>query len=169
MTEYWKPVVGYEGLYEVSNRGGVRSVDRISSAGSRLKGVTLAQFKTPHGYIRVGMCKQGETKTLLVHPLVLEAFVGPRPDGSDCRHLNDQPDDNRVENLQWGTRSQNTYDSVRNGSHINARKTHCIRGHEFSGSNLYIAPKSGKRQCKTCSSDGQRNRIKKRRQKERQS
>lgn len=166
MMEIWRPVVGHEGLYEVSSHGGVRSVDRISSSGSRLEGVTLTQFKTPHGYLRVGMSKFGKTRTMLVHPMVLEAFVGPRPAGEDCRHLNDKPDDNRVENLQWGTRSQNIYDSVRNGSHINARKTQCIRGHSLSGANLYIAPKSGKRGCKTCAADSQRARTNKRRQEE---
>ena len=157
--EIWKPVVGYEGTYEVSNRGRVRSIDRINYRGVKLKGVELTQFRTPHGYVRVGLCKFGKTRTTLVHPLVLEAFVGPRPEGSDCRHLNDKPDDNRVENLAWGSRSQNQYDSVRNGSHINARKVRCIRGHEFAGGNLYIAPKTGKRQCKRCASDAQRRRI----------
>lgn len=167
MMESWKQVVGYEGIYEVSNRGSVRSVDRVSSSGSRLKGVTLTQFKTPHGYVRVGMCKLGKTRTVLVHPLVLEAFVGPRPGGSDCRHLNDKPDDNRLENLRWGSRSQNTYDSVRNGSHINARKTHCKRGHPFAGNNLYVVAKTGKRQCKTCASEAQKVRINNRKRKRR--
>lgn len=161
--EIWKPVVGYEGMYEVSNRGKVRSIDRTNYRGSRLKGVVLTQFRTPHGYMRVGLCKFGNTRTTLVHPLVLEAFVGPRPVGSDCRHLNDKPDDNRVENLAWGSRSQNVHDSVSNGSHINARKKRCIRGHELIGENLYIAPRTGKRQCKRCASDAQRVRISKKR------
>ena len=157
--EIWKPVVGYEDAYEVSSRGKVRSVDRVTERGAKLRGVPLTEFKTPHGYVRVGLCKHGKTRTTLVHPLVLEAFVGPRPAGSDCRHLNDVPDDNRIENLAWGSRSENVYDSVRNGSHINARKTHCIRGHAFAGANLYIAKQTGKRQCKQCASDGQRRRI----------
>lgn len=157
--ERWKAIVGYEGIYEVSSLGGVRSLDRYSSSGRRLKGATLPQFRTPHGYLRVGLCKQGKTRTELVHPLVLEAFVGPRPEGCDCCHLNDVPDDNRLENLRWGTRSQNILDSVRNGNHINARKTHCIRGHQLSGANLYVAEKTGKRHCKTCASDSQKRRL----------
>lgn len=156
MTEVWLPVVGYEGIYEVSSIGRVRSIDRISSSGSRLKGKLMTPFSTPHGYLRVGLCRDGKTKTTLVHPLVLEAFVGPRPKGADCRHLNDVPDDNRVENLRWGSRSMNLFDNVRNGNHINARKTHCIRGHLLAGDNLYLVKRSGKRQCKRCASDRQK-------------
>ncbi len=64
---------------------------------------------------QVGILKNGVRRTCKVHHLVLEAFVGPRPEGMECRHLNGDPFDNRPENLAWGTRSENALDKVRHG------------------------------------------------------
>jgi hypothetical protein len=57
-----------------------------------------------------------------VHVLVLTAFVGPCPDGNEALHFNDIPDDNRLSNLRWGTRSQNNHDAIRNGHRTYGRK-----------------------------------------------
>ena len=92
--------------------------------------------------------KQVNSRRLL-HHVMLESFVGPRPPGCVGRHLNDVFDDNRLENLAWGTPSQNRLDSVRNGTHHNARKTHCKHGHEFTPENTIIT-KDGRRNCRTC-------------------
>lgn len=102
--EEWKPVVGYEGLYEVSDRGRVLSLHRDQ---------LLAP--TPHGaYPGVTLCGRGREKRAKVHVLMLEAFVGPRPEGMVGRHLNDQKSDNRIANLEWGTPAQNREDARRN-------------------------------------------------------
>ena len=80
-----------------------------------------------------------------LHDLVLTAFVGPRPEGAVARHLNDDPTDNRLVNLAWGTRSENQHDAFRNG-----RRTHkkiCKYGHPIEGPN--IQNNNGNR-CKAC-------------------
>ena len=82
-----------------------------------------------------------------VHHLVLEAFVGPCPPGLQCRHLNDVGTDNRLENLVWGTSSENAVDMVNNGNHHYAREERCGRGHLLAGENLLRA---SSRQCRAC-------------------
>lgn len=154
--EIWKPVVGYEGRYEVSNIGRVRSIERIVQGGR-----TPTAFRTvpakiralsvnADGHLRVTLHKESQRKIFFVHSLVLAAFVGPRPDrDSEIRHLNGNPADNRVENLAYGTHAENVADMMRHGTHRNSRKTRCIQGHEFNARNTYIRP-DGNRDCKVC-------------------
>jgi hypothetical protein len=85
-----------------------------------------------------------------IHDLVLETFVGPKPPGACVRHLNGNSRDNRLENICYGTYSENMYDRVAHGNHPHAGKTHCKRGHEFTPENTYVIPASGSRQCLTC-------------------
>lgn len=95
-----------------------------------------------------------------VHRLVLEAFVGPCPEGMTVgRHLDDDPNNNHISNLAWGTVSDNSKDKVRNGHHFNnlaamhLAKTHCPAGHPLSGENLYVyVTKEGftERACRIC-------------------
>lgn len=80
---------------------------------------------------------------------MLTAFVGPCPPGMMARHRNGNPADNRVENLRWGTQSENMLDAVEHGTHNNARKTHCKRGHPFNEANTMMLS-SGSRSCRTC-------------------
>jgi hypothetical protein len=118
MTELWQPVVGYEGLYEVSDQGRVRSLDR------KIKTSTSVRFYkgkiiTPcaggsKGYLMVRLSWPSRKK-FYVHVLVNAAFNGPCPSGQICRHLNDNHLDNRAENLAWGTYSQNMEDARLNG------------------------------------------------------
>jgi hypothetical protein len=76
--------------------------------------------------------------------------VGPRPEGLEGCHWNDDPTDNRVDNLRWGTRSANVLDSVRNGTHHMARRTHCPQGHAYTPENTYLYPPDGRRACREC-------------------
>jgi len=87
-----------------------------------------------------------------IHHLVLEAFVGPRPPGTECCHRNDIKTDNRLENLRWDTSSANMYDRVRNGIHPMSRKTHCKNGHPFDAANTGIGQR-GNRWCRQCNKD----------------
>lgn len=117
--ERWLPVVDYEGSYEVSDIGRVRSLDRtvITKQGPmRFRGQILAQFFSRNGYACVVLSKVGEQTMRMVHQLMLESFVGRRAPGHEGRHLNDIRTDNRwPENLAWGTKKENFKDRLRNG------------------------------------------------------
>lgn len=114
--EKWLPVVGYEGRYEVSDQGRVRSMARDGAPGAR-RSKTKVMGVSVHrqGYHVIGLSRDGVRKFYLVHWLVLEAFVGPRPPGQDGLHENDVPGDNRLVNLRWGTAVENSADARRNG------------------------------------------------------
>lgn len=133
MTQVWRPVVGYEGYYEVSNDGFVRSLDRdVLAKGRRTytrRGKQLAGH-IQEGYWRVGLTKpNGKIRNWPVHRLVCEAFHGVRPGvGIVVRHLNGISTDNRAENLAWGTSKDNHDDcldrpgGVQAGTRIHARE-----------------------------------------------
>jgi len=112
MSELWRPVVGWEGLYEVSSLGRVRSLPRATTRGRVLK-----PARNVHGYWFVALCCNGKPKTRPIHSLVAEAFIGPRPAGMDVCHGSNGKDDNTPANLSYGTRSQNMRDCVRDGTH----------------------------------------------------
>lgn len=153
MTE-WRPVVGWEGLYEVSELGEVRSLDRVIyyPDGRRpytKKGRTLRGW-VKHGYRKVVLsAANGRKEERFVHSLVLESFIGPRPAGQEALHYDDNKQNNVTSNLRWGTRSENLHDMVRNGRHRSARKTHCKRGHEFTAENTKLQSNGG-RACVEC-------------------
>ena len=115
MPEIWKPIPSEPG-YEVSSLGRVRSSDRVVETANgqrrRYKGQMLSPGRTKSGHLTVA-CGKGNSRS--VHVLVLEAFIGPRPPGMEALHRNDEPWDNALENLLWGTRSENLRDKVRNG------------------------------------------------------
>lgn len=113
-VEHWKPVVGYEGLYEVSDLGRVRS---LYNKRTRLGGGILCQGWCK-SYPMVSLRKNKKSRTHTVHPLVLTAFVGPRPDGLQGCHNNGEATDNRLKNLRWDTRAANFADMARHGSRI---------------------------------------------------
>lgn len=151
----WRPVVGFEGYYEVSDYGQVRSVDRtVQYSDGRVRRYPAQELSaTPHGnhcgHLSVSLSRNGRSRGYLVHQLVLRAFVGPPPAGMESLHDNDMPTDNRLLNLSYGTRSDNTRDQVRNGRHNQASKNKCVNGHEFTAENTYRRP-SGGRRCRTC-------------------
>ena len=154
--EQWRPVVGYEGSYEVSDQGLVRSIARTihyPKGGLReLPTRVLSQRMRGRArslYPVVELARNNRKHSFKIHVLVLEAFVGPRPNNCVACHANDDPKDNRLENLRWDTCSANTHDSIINGSHYQAGKTVCRQGHEYSGGNLYFRPDGG-RGCRAC-------------------
>lgn len=153
--EKWLPIPGYEGMYEVSNFGAVRSLRRetLDANGKRhsMRGKYLNINVIEKGYHQVALYRDGHRKYHKVHRLVLEAFVGP-PDSPDLHgmHINDVPGDNRAENLRWGTASENIADQIAHGHHWATMVTHCPQGHPYSGDNLVIAKRTGQRCCREC-------------------
>ena len=154
-VEQWKDVVGYEGLYQVSDIGRVKSflrkgshipvskinfvrqlllnktkqrdIEKITGLSEatiyrikynkidyneRILRLTLAK----NGYYVVGLKQVNNNDPLLVHRLVLEAFVGPCPCNMECRHLDGNSLNNNLSNLKWGTRLENQQDSIKHGT-----------------------------------------------------
>ena len=122
IEERWRPVVGWEGQYDVSNQGRVRSRDRWVSAVNRdgtprvnkLKGKVLKGTPDSDGYLKVNLRDGlGRVKTRMIHCLVAEAFLGTRPTGLVVCHFPNGSWDNRVSNLRYDTRSANELDKWR--------------------------------------------------------
>jgi hypothetical protein len=117
MSVEWKPVVGYEGYYEVSNAGEVRSVDRYVKhphGGVMLrKSKTMKTNKNKYGYVDVRLGKEGVEKAHLIHRLVAMAFLDNAEDKPQVNHKNGNKSDNRLENLEWATLSENRLHAYR--------------------------------------------------------
>ena len=95
-TEEWRPVVGYEDFYEVSDFGRVKSVPRKGTKGGMLK-----PKPDKWGYLRVGLWKNGKEEKFLVHILVMQAFIGKCPEGYEVDHYDWNPENNMLENLSY--------------------------------------------------------------------
>lgn len=124
LAEFWLPVKGFEGVYEVSDWGRVRSVPRVVKSGNRHgtfyykhKGRILrpALMQNQYFFVRLSQGERGKAWLVPIHQLVLTAFCGMKKPGQVTRHLNDIRTDNRLGNLQWGTYKENTADAIRNG------------------------------------------------------
>ena len=113
-NEVWKDVVGYEGLYKVSDRGNVHSVERKDSRGRRIGGRILKSSDRPDGYLEVKLYKNGERKGKLIHRLVLEAFVENPNNLLEVNHLDENKANNELSNLEWCTREYNNNHGRRN-------------------------------------------------------
>lgn len=163
----WKPVPGYEGLYEASDFGQVLSRHR----------------KVPHtlrpswytGYGVVMLHRDGQREPRTVHSIVMETFAGPCPPGQEIRHLDGDPANNRWTpgstedeiraaggNLIYGSSSENKVDQVRHGTHYEAARDCCDNGHEFTPANTRIVywPDGSFRQrsCRACHNDATKER-----------
>lgn len=168
MNECWLPIEGYEGIYEVSNFGAVRSLDRIVEfcTGRRVpfKGKVLAPALSRCGHLKVSLTQHNEAETRLVHQLVAQAFIGPRPTGMEVRHLNGIGTDNRVENLAYGSHQQNVRDRNEHGTCPQLLRTHCPQGHAYDENNTYRKPSDpNRRHCLICRRESDKIRQAKRR------
>lgn len=118
MIEEWRDIEGFEGLYQVSNLGEVRSF---------YKNKKLKPFRSM-GHFVVHLSKNKTRTIKRVHHLVLEAFVGPRPDGMECRHFPDRnTTNNKLDNLIWGTRSENCADRELQGTSQRGEGNPCVK------------------------------------------
>lgn len=152
MSEAWRPVRGYEGLYEVSDQGRVRSLDRIVGAArggtKRMKSRVLQPRPLKRGYQRVSLSRDGRPRDVYIHRLVAEAFLGECPPGSEVCHRNGDPGDNRVLNLRWGSHGSNVQDTVTHGRHGMRNRVKCPAGHPLERPNL--SRSSTSRHCLAC-------------------
>lgn len=176
MVIAWVPVKGYEGLYEVSSSGHVRSLDRWQywkpsrrhpeghyqhRPGRQLKPVRSGP------YLYVNLLKDGTRTPVRIHVLVAAAFLGPRPAGHVVRHGPAGQQDNHAGNLSYGTYAENRADMIRDGTSRKGKPwtaaqrannhwlnlTECPSGHPYAGTNL-ITGKRGNgrtfRRCREC-------------------
>lgn len=111
MEEIWKDVPGYEGWYQVSNLGRIKSLSRYVDVREGVK-IHINERVKPHyinkkGYCQIGLCKDGIRKGFLVHRLVADAFIPNPQNKRTVNHINCDKSDNRIENLEWATYSEN--------------------------------------------------------------
>lgn len=123
--EEWKDIPGYEGSYQVSNLGKIRSLDRIvtyvDGHRQRKGGTILVQGTRPDGYRTVGLGNgDSTTATFRVYVLVALAFIGPRPEGNLIRHIDGDKENNRVSNLKYGTKRDNYNDAIAHIGYFNS-------------------------------------------------
>lgn len=120
--ENWLPVVGYEGFYEVSNFGRVRSLDRICHSDKRSSQLQKGKILTPrfnkYRQNRCTIClwKNGVVKYCYISRLVLEAFIGTPADDHQAAHWDNDPTNNQLNNLRWASPTENLSDKKRHGT-----------------------------------------------------
>lgn len=121
MKEIWKDIIEYEGLYQVSNKGRVKSLSRIIEGrwGNTLLKEKLLNPTYYKGYAKVGLTKSGKLKHNALHRLIAIAFI-PNPNNKPCiNHIDCNPSNNSIENLEWVTYQENILHAEQNG-----RRTH---------------------------------------------
>ena len=109
-VEEWKDIKGYEGLYQVSNLGNVKSLKRNTTHERILK-----QRKNRDGYLYVNLCKEGKTKTKKIHRLVAEHFISNDENKYSVNHKDGIKNNNNVENLEWATSLEQAHHAVKMG------------------------------------------------------
>jgi hypothetical protein len=120
----WRDIEGYEGVYQVSDQGQVRSLDRLvrhwrggmlKQRGKVLKPIVQRDKRGRVARVQVNLSCDGCAKTTSVHRIVLETFLGPCPDGMEGCHGDGDPTNNAISNLRWDTGSSNMQDCIRHG------------------------------------------------------
>lgn len=149
MTESWRPVVGFEDIYSVSDQGRVRR-DKIAR-GAKVGRILKPTVDKRGGYLSFSLYRGNRAARFRVkiHTLVAAAFIGPRPVGTEVLHGDGDPTHNQPSNLRYGTRGENNLDSVAHGTHPWASRTQCPSGHPYDEGNTYVTPQ-GKRRCRRC-------------------
>lgn len=114
----WRAVVGYEGFYEVSSTGRVRSLPRVVKHWTGVDVHRRGRMLKPalnNRYLKVNLCLDGAMRQRPIHLIMLEAFVGPRPPGRCSRHRDGDALNNRIGNLVYGSFQDNSDDRVKHG------------------------------------------------------
>lgn len=152
--EKWLIAPGMLGNYEVSDMGRIKRI-------TRGHGTQPGRILTPGDHGKYGhkfvtrLGESGKMEKFYVHRLVMLAFVGPPPEGrNQVRHIDGNASNNLLENLAWSTAAENMADVIAMGRNANANKTHCPKGHHYSGDNLAFGKRGNRttveRICITC-------------------
>jgi hypothetical protein len=160
--ERWLPIPGWEGLYEVSDLGRIRSLTRRTPVGIR-RGRVLKPFPAGAGRLGVILSANGRRANGRVSVLVALAFFGTRPPGMVVCHNDGNLVNNKASNLRYDTQSSNLLDKQIHGTDHQRNKTHCPKGHAYDGSNTGygFGERSTHRVCRIClSAKGKRQREK---------
>lgn len=128
--EEWRPVVGHEGLYEVSDHGRVMSIRRtVTVYSARFAGPCTRRVEPrilkeslSGGYARLVLSRDRIKRGVAAHTLVLEAFVGPAPPNHETAHFDGDRGNNMLTNLRWATKADNAKDKIRHGTVIRGEK-----------------------------------------------
>lgn len=125
MEEIWKDIQGYEGFYQISNLGRVRSLERIAPSGKFVKQIIRKQLKDKDGYCIVGLNKNKSQKTHKVHRLVANAFIENTDNLPEVNHKDEDKTNNEVSNLEWCNAKYNLTYGSRNGMFIGEKNNNC--------------------------------------------
>ena len=136
--EVWKPIKGYEGLYEVSNLGRVKSTERRGAYGLKENG-RIRSLGERNGYRYIALCKDGKYKKQYVHRLVAQAFI-PNPENLPCvNHKDESKGNNRVDNLEWCTYRYNSCYGSANEKRAKQKSKPVIATNVATGEKEYYA------------------------------
>lgn len=160
--EEWRDIADWEGRYQVSNYGHVRSMPRYIQQRNRWDQIILRSYEgrlivpeiTERGYRRIKLHRLGQTCRTSAHRLVAQTYIGPAPDArSQACHNDGNPANNWVGNIRWDSPAGNIADRVAHGRDFNANKTHCPRKHDLRPPNLKVRlfEETGHRSCLACS------------------
>lgn len=125
VAEEWRPVKGYEGFYEVSNNGNIRSIDRVVTKRGHahcLTGKMKKQTEDRYGYLHVWLCRDRTERKHFVHRLVCEAFVGSLDGGLEVNHIDCNKKNNCACNLEPSTSLANSRHAVANRIHAHGER-----------------------------------------------
>lgn len=143
--EVWKDVVGYEGLYQVSNLGRVKMLSRNVLANKSVRTIKehiITQHISQKGYLYVCLWDNNKGKKVYVHKIVLSSFLRGKGIGEECNHLNENRTDNRLNNLEWCSHKYNINYGERTKKHSKSMKNHkslSVPVIQLSLNNEYIA------------------------------
>lgn len=156
MSEIWKLIPGYDGNYMASSLGRIKSLARIVTRRSRWGDICQYNYKerilSPSkssrlGHLAVTLSDNGRQITRSLHRLVLEAFVGPCPEGMECCHNNGIASDNRPENLRWDTHYANNQDRKKHGTDCLGSRHGMARITEEQAAAILVDPRTAKEIC----------------------
>lgn len=122
MNEIWKSIIGYDNLYEISNYGNIRSLDKcfLNKDGNiyRRKGIYLKPVKNKYGYLQVGLCSNNKESSHTIHSLVAKMFIDNPKNKPTVNHKDGYKLNNHYSNLEWATKSEQAIHSL----NLNLRK-----------------------------------------------